>query len=62
VAALARRDDGGQFVRVSHTEGGKAHGYSKDNPPKLHRFQLIDGGFAQLAIPTTRRVVERRMG
>jgi hypothetical protein len=45
-----------------HMEGGRAHGFTKDNPPKLHRFQLINDGFEQEAIPTMRRAIARRLG
>ena len=45
-----------------HFDDGKVRGYTKDNPPKLHRFQLINGGFDQPAIPTMRGALERRLG
>ena len=45
-----------------HFDDGKVRGYTKDNPPKLHRFQLINGGFDQQAIPTMRGALERRLG
>jgi hypothetical protein len=45
-----------------HVDDSRAHGYSDVNPPKLHRFQLLDDGFEQLAVPTTRGAIERRLG
>jgi hypothetical protein len=44
-----------------HLEGGRVRGFSKDNPPKLHRFQLIEDGFDRLAVPTMREAIERRL-
>lgn len=45
-----------------HLEGQRVRGYSKDNPPKLHRFRLLTGGFDQPAIPTMREAIEHRLG
>jgi hypothetical protein len=38
---------------------GKAGRYLKSDPPKLHRFQLLNDGFETPAIPTTRQVMAR---
>jgi hypothetical protein len=45
-----------------HMEGGKVQGFTDDRVPKLHRFQLINEGFDQPAVPTMRKVIERRLG
>lgn len=45
-----------------HVEGGQASGFSKDNPPKLHRFRLIDSGFDQSALATMRAAIQGRLG
>lgn len=44
-----------------HIEDGRASGYSDDNIPKLHRFRLLDDGFDQVAMPTMREAIERRL-
>jgi hypothetical protein len=44
-----------------HLGDGRASGYSKDSLPKLHRFQLLNEGFDQVTIPTTREAIERRL-
>jgi hypothetical protein len=44
-----------------HLEDGRATGYSEDSLPKLHRFQLLGKGFDQVAIPTMREAIERRL-
>jgi hypothetical protein len=38
---------------------GKAGRYLKSDPPKLHRFELLNDGFEEPAIPTTRQVMAR---
>jgi hypothetical protein len=38
---------------------GKAGRYLKSDPPKLHRFEIINDGFDEPAIPVTRQVLER---
>jgi hypothetical protein len=36
---------------------GKAGRYLKSDPPKLHRFELLNDGFEEPAIPTARQVM-----
>lgn len=38
---------------------GKAGRYLKSDPPKLHRFELLNDGFEEPAIPMTRQVMAR---
>jgi hypothetical protein len=38
---------------------GKAGRYLKSDPPKLHRFELLNNGFEEPAIPTTRQAMAR---
>lgn len=38
---------------------GKAGRYLKSDPPKLHRFELLNDGFEEPAIPITRQVMAR---
>ena len=38
---------------------GKAGRYLKSDPPKLHRFELLNDGFEEPAIPVTRQVMTR---
>lgn len=38
---------------------GKAGRYLKSDPPKLHRFELLNDGFEEPAIPTARQVLTR---
>jgi hypothetical protein len=38
---------------------GKAGRYLKSDPPKLYRFELLNDGFDEPAIPVTRQVVAR---
>jgi hypothetical protein len=45
-----------------YAESGLVHGYSENDPPKLHRFRLLDAGFDQPALPTAREAIERRLG
>jgi hypothetical protein len=38
---------------------GKAGRYLKSDPPKLHRFELLNNGFEEPAIPTARQVMRQ---
>jgi len=38
---------------------GKTGRYLKSDPPKLHRFELLNDGFDEPAIPVTRQAVTR---
>jgi hypothetical protein len=40
--------------------GEKVHRYSRSNPPKLYRFELLNDGFGRHAIPTMQHVLQRR--
>lgn len=41
---------------------GKGGRYLKSDPPKLHRFELLNDGFDEPAIPTTREAMTRLRG
>ena len=45
-----------------HLEGGNVRGFRRESSPKLHRFQLINDGFDQPAVPTMQKAIERRLG
>jgi hypothetical protein len=42
-----------------YVESGHVRGYSEKEPPKLHRFRLLDAGFEQPALPTAQEAIER---
>jgi hypothetical protein len=42
------------------SEGEKARRYTRSNPPKLHRFELLNDGFGKPAVPTMRHVLQQR--
>ena len=42
--------------------GSKVEGFSEENPPKLHRFQLLRAGFDEPAVQVMRSTIERRLG